>query len=450
MPTSPSLVSRAEGPRTVSRPALIAALVLCVASAVQAQSATGSTDSEATSRTWRLSGFGTLGLVHADVDQPWRFTREITQRGADAPTSVLPDSRLGLQLNWQPAARWEVVTQAVIRPRVHDAQLDESLEMAFVAWHPSAGWTLRAGRLKPDLFLLSNVRDVGYAMPWARPSVEFYGWNPTTSLNGATLAYNWSAKDADWTAQLWAGAMRSTLSAMRTDGDIGWHGRRTAGFTLSRTAGGLTLKASLVQTHTELTSVGELSLLEGVLTQVAQLPLPEVAPSAQRLYQRLIPDGRTRYLGLGAEYDSSTWIASTELSHVAVERGLTGGVRGYASVGRHFGPVTAYAMGAFSQPRHAAPRMQGDWATALTPVLGSADALSAAMTGAYAELYAADARFDQRTLSVGMRWELHDRAALKLQLDHTRVDAFGAGQWRHGDAQPATANVLSAVLDWVF
>jgi hypothetical protein len=448
MSTLPSLVSRAEGPRTPIRPALIAALVLCLASAAHAQSATQSSASEAT--TWRLSGFGTLGLVHADVSQPWRFAREITQRGADGQTSVLPDTRLGLQLNWQPASRWEVVTQAVIRPRVHDAHLDESLEMAFVAWHPSVGWTVRAGRLKPDLFLLSNVRDVGYAMPWVRPSVEFYGWNPTTSLDGATLAYNWSADDADWTAQLWAGAMRSALSAMRTDGDIGWRGHRTAGFTLSRTTGGLTVKASLVQTDTELTAVGDLPLLEGLLTQVAQLPLPEVANSARLLHQRLIPDGRTHYLGLGAEYDSSTWMASSELSHVTVERGLTGGVRGYASVGRHFGPVTGYAMAAFSQPRHAAPRVQGDWETALTPLLGAAEAQTAAMMGAYAEIYAADARFDQHTLSLGMRWEMFDRAALKLQLDHTRVDAFGAGQWRHGDTRSATANILSAALDWVF
>lgn len=448
--TTPSLVSRAEGPCTLIRPALIAALVLCLSPAARAQSTTDSGASGNADRSWRLSGFGTLGLVHTDVSQPWRFTREITQRGADGNTSVVPDSRLGLQLNWRPASRWEVVSQAVIRPRVGDAHLDESLEMAFVAWHPGAGWTLRAGRLKPDLFLLNNVRDVGYAMPWARPSVEFYGWNPTTSLNGATLAYNWSAGDADWTVQMWAGAMRSTLSALRTDGDIGWRGHRTQGFTLSRVSGGLTLKASAVQTHTELTSVGDLPLLEGVLAQVAQLPLPEVAESARLLNQRLIPAGRTHYLGLGAEYDSSTWITSTELSHVTVDRGLSGGLRGYASLGRHFGPLTGYGMAAFSQPRHAAPRVRGDWAATLAPVLGSEAAQTAAMIGAYAEAFAADARFDQRTLSVGVRWEVLDRAALKLQFDHTRVDAFGAGQWRHGDTHAATANTLSAVLDWVF
>lgn len=80
--TTPSLVSRAEGPRTRIRPALIAALVLCLASAARAQSTADSGASETAERSWRLSGFGTLGLVHADVSQPWRFTREITQRGA--------------------------------------------------------------------------------------------------------------------------------------------------------------------------------------------------------------------------------------------------------------------------------------------------------------------------------------------------------------------------------
>jgi hypothetical protein len=49
-----------------------------------------------------------------------------------------------------------------------------------------------------------------------------------------------------------------------------------------------------------------------------------------------------------------------------------------------------------------------------------------------------------------MRWEVFNRAALKLQFDRTWVDAFGAGQWRHGDSHAAKASILSAVLDWVF
>jgi len=54
------------------------------------------------------------------------------------------------------------------------------------------------------------------------------------------------------------------------------------------------------------------------------------------------------------------------------------------------------------------------------------------------------------TTAKGLRWEVFNRAALKLQLDHTKVDSYGAGQWRHGDTQAAQANVVSLVLDWVF
>jgi hypothetical protein len=414
------------------------------------QSSSDPPASHAGNSTWRISGFGTLGLTHTDTRQPWLFARDISQTGASSITSLSPDSRLGLQVNWQPSAQWEAVVQAVLRDRTKSARLGESLELGFLAYRPAPAWSIKIGRIKPDFFLLADVRNVGYAMPWVRPNVEFYGWIPGASLDGANVSYQWQADGADWAAKMWAGELGNTLSGLRTDGVLKWRGHNTYGFTLTREAGGLSLKASYLQSRTDLGTIPGVTLLEQTLAGLTQLPLPDIAATAKALSGGLLPDGRSRYIGLGAEYDSGPWFAYAEISRVTLEHGLAGGTHGYISVGRRWGRLTVYTIGGASNPEHAVPHVTGDWAAQLTPFLGSANAQALAAAAANAVLVAADARFDQKSLAVGLRWEVHDRIAVKLQLDHIAVDAYGAAQWRHSTTVPGKANVLSFVTDWVF
>ena len=168
------------------------------------------------------------------------------------------------------------------------------------------------------------------------------------------------------------------------------------------------------------------------------------------MYRGLLPQGTTRYLGLGAEFDSGVWLASTEISHTHIDRGATGGLRSYASVGRRVGALTFHASAGFSQPRYASPRVQGDWAATLTPFLGATDAMGAAMAAEFAADYATDARFDQSSVGAGLRWDIFDRVALKAQFDHIRVEANGAGQWRHSTDAAGHVNLMSFAIDWVF
>jgi hypothetical protein len=448
--TDVAAADRAQGRRTPEKPRTLLLLVTVLAANAGFAQASAAADSASAELGLRFSGFGTLGVVHAETDRDWLFARDVSQKGAGSDTSALPDSRLGLQLNWQPGGAWEAALQAVLRPRTHDVRFDEYFEMGFVAWRPSAGWTLRAGRIKPDLFLLHNSRNVGYAMPWVRPNTEFYGWIPSASMDGASVAYDWADLRASWTAQMWLGEMSNTVAALRTDDSLRWKGRNTLGLTLTRQSGPLMLKASFAQTESDLGSSPDLELLEGTLLGIAALPVGEVAVSAQELYRGLLPQGTTRYLGLGAEFDSGVWLASAEISRVSIERGATGGTRGYASVGRRYGAVTLFTTGGFSQPRRASPAMHGDWVAELTPYLGANEAMGAAMAGAYAAQYATDARFDQESVGAGLRWDLFDRVALKAQFDRVHVEANGAGQWRHSSDEAGHVNLLSLAIDWVF
>ena len=57
------------------------------------------------------------------------------------------------------------------------------------------------------------------------------------------------------------------------------------------------------------------------------------------------------------------------------------------------------------------------------------------------------------TLSLGLRWDFHSRAALKLQWDRTRIDAYGYEPWAVTVDQigrPARVGVFSASVDFFF
>lgn len=107
-------------------------------------------------------------------------------------------------------------------------------------------------------------------------------------------------------------------------------------------------------------------------------------------------------------------------------------------------------MGARTQPQHRAASLSGDWAATLAPFVGAAAAQQAAMLGAAAVGAVNQPRFDQSTRSAGLRWDVRDQVAIKLQFDQTQVHANGAAAWRNGSAQANRARQVSFSIDMVF
>jgi len=426
------------------RPLALAMALMCSATA-QAQTA-----SEAGLAPVRLSGFGTLGLAQTQSEQGWLFAREQTQVGARSKLSASIDSRLGLQANWTPSERWEMVAQIVFRERAHNASALEILDWAFLGFQPSPEWHLRLGRTSPDVFLLADVRNVGYALPWARPNVEFYGWVPFNSMDGADVAYRWQTESADWQAKLALGEGSGTVQVLNADASLPVKARKMWVLSLGRETADLLIKASYVRTEPSLTPSPELMQLQQGLSTLASLPMPTLAAQAQALERDLYGRDLAEYFSLGLQYTGRTWQSTTELSRVKFQTGMSGGWRAYASLGRRWQRLTAYAITGLSRPDREAQLAPGDWQAQLTPVLGPQGAAAAAALGAGAAGAINASRFSQSSLGLGLRYDFPQRVALKLQLDQIKTDPNGSAAWRHGNANAEQAHVLSLVLDFVF
>jgi hypothetical protein len=300
---------------------------------------------------------------------------------------------------------------------------------------------LRVGRLGLDVFMLSDYRNVGYAYPWVRPVMEFYSWMPVNTYDGIDGSYAFDAGPGRWRVKLLAGRSRTQTPSKINDQDYRLVFDPILGGSLSLENGSWRTKLSFVRIRFD-TQPPTGQLTDG-LSAIAALPLPAISSDAERLRSELIIEGsHSRYAAIGTSYDDNIWLMQTEYSVLSGgPASVPQGWRGYISLGRRFGDFTPFAVLARARPKDPRVDSNSDWS-----LLPGAPALQAA-----AMMAANAGRIDQRTASLGMRWEFSNTAALKLQWDNTHVEPYGWGLWPRGNTtQSDTVNVFTTTVDWVF
>jgi hypothetical protein len=390
----------------------------------------------------RISGFGTLGILHSDAPPGWGYRRDLGQPPNDGGTRADIDSRLGVQANYAFTPRFELVAQLIGERRRSGAAAADNVEWAFAAFRPRPDMAIRIGRVNLDLFLMSEYQNVGFAYPFARPPVEFYGLLPA-ALDGADTVKTWNLDGIQWRLKGFAGRAVGGERGVAAEQIVA---KPTYGVTLSRESGGLLLSASVARARVSANPAAEAPLLVA-LAQLQALPVPAIAAEAASLRQQLDYAAASQtYLALGTSFDHADWLAMAEAAHVSSRAAGSDLSAGYATLGHRFGPLTPFAT--VSRARSStSPRSAPQWQAAL----GGAPGAQQIQALGNAAVAAANAgRFDQRTVGIGLRWDASARTALKLQADRVWVDPSGSALWTNATPQAAHASVLSLSLDFVF
>lgn len=389
-----------------------------------------------------VHGFGTVSVAYVDRPSDWAYSRSVNQRTTDDDFRADLDSLAGIQLNYSVSQQLELVAQAAVSALDRNPRLADYLELAFLAYRPDANWSLRLGRLNLDAFLYSDHRDVGFAYGFIRPPVEFYARMPA-SLDGMDVSRYWLVGDAQWQVKAFAGT---------TSGGIG--DRRLNlwplyGAMVARETDGLTLRASAVRGRYD-DGIRDLDALANALGGLQTLPVPSVAAEAGELAAMLAAKGtQVTYFSAGAAYDRHNWLVTGEISRASAEdnppMSLTSG---YISIGRRLGAMSAFVTQSASL-RDSKAIVALDWTTPLTPISPIlAQQAQQLADGAAMALTMIGPR--QITTSLGTRWDVSPRIALKGQWDHVRTLRGGSALWRQGDARPARSNVFAVAADYVF
>lgn len=394
---------------------------------------------------WRFSGYGTLARSWDSRDD-LALIRDISQRPkhdfAGGPSWRL-DSRLGLQLAYRFSPQMEAVGQIVARYQ-DSTEFHHYVDLGYLDIQVAPALRLRLGRIGYDAFLMSDHRNLGYAYAWVRPPVEYYGWIPIFSVDGTDLTHEFQQGDARWRLRAQAG--KNDFVAPMGESKFNFHADGLWSLSAQREEGPWRLKASL-SGFTSTKDVETLGDYHAGLRQIAGLGIPGISAEAATLDdQSTFKDVRISYAALGASYDDGRWFGQAELGSVRTTKTFVPQTHsGYAVLGRRFGTLSPFIMLGVSRPARKLLKPINDWSGLGAPAV-------ALQTLAYQQIVNST-RFDQETFSMGARWDIDARAALKLQLDHTRIHPNGYAAWFRDRAllnRHANVNLLTLSMDFVF
>lgn len=338
-----------------------------------------------------IGGFGTLAATHSNIEGG-DYVSSLYQpsgSGYSHSTDLATDSKFATQLDARFSNKLSAVVQVVAMPRPN-GKWEPRIEWANVKYAVTPQLSVRLGRTALPGYMLSDARLVGYSMHWVRPPVETYSLNSITNSDGV---------DASWISG--SGALTNTLQ--------GWYG--TTKVDIIGQLGNRTrdVKARKIYGIADSIQYGDFSARAGVTVADLELsPLPGIQLASQ-----------VRQYNVGAAYDAGNWFAQSEYSTIDFGTLSRSQKAFYATGGVRIDKLTPYVT--YSQVR------PDDKQVRLTTR-------------------------DQKTWSLGLRWDVHKRAALKVQIDHVALAKGNTGFFVN--AQPGLAgssgNVATVALDFVY
>jgi hypothetical protein len=379
--------------------------------------------------TFRWSGFATLGLTHHDNDTAGVIASFAQRSPARAGLSGNLDTVGGLQLDARLGDATGVTLQGVARAGDDFKPL---LRMAYVRQQLGADAAVRLGRIRSPLYLDSDVSEIGFAVLPVRPSMPVYGHaaNYAPHIDGGDIQWRRSFGSAGVLVQAYAGQNkgRQVFHNLSPVEEARFTLKGIAGIALSVGLPQVTFRAS----HTEIDSFTMRSpTLDGLNAGIEQvagglqaisanplLPAPARAAlgaQAQGVLALRNPfDARPRYTSLGVDSTVGPWRATAELVDFTGRKAMVGRYRGHQwTVGYTWGSVTPY-VGSSKNTRRSPPidtRVLA--ATGLSPALdGAITQLKTALDGA-----ATFADLTTQAHTAGLRWDVREDAAIKLQFD---------------------------------
>lgn len=377
---------------------------------------------------FKLSGFATLGLTHNDNSEAGVIFSSAQTHPVTQGLSGNLDSVVGLQLNWQLMPATSVVLQGVARA---GEDFEPKLRMGYVRQQFGNDTAVRLGRMRSPLFYDSDVAEIGYAYLMSRAPIPVYVTpNNVTHLDGADVQWRHSVGNTAFLLQGYYGSnsykhyLYNTGTVQDTDVEL----HDIAGIAVSAAMPNLTLRASHTTTSGYTMRSPQISQLNAGLAQVsaalsgvaANPMLPAamaqtLAAQAQKVSGYANPfDATPTYTSVGFDSNLDAWRLMGEWALLDTQGALTGKYEGYhLSVGYSIGAFTPYVSVARQRRTSPALDTRALAATGMNPTLdGAITQLKAAL-----DQSAQFADISMNSASVGVRWDVRENMAIKVQYD---------------------------------
>lgn len=385
-----------------------------------------------------FSGYATLGVAHSD-NRDADYLADVFKPNGPGYTrawSADVDSRAGIQATANITLKLSAVLQVVTQQDYRNSYRP-AVEWANVKYQFTPEIAARVGRVVLPIFMVTDYRRVGYANPWVRPPVELYSLVPVTTIDGI---------DGSWRTRI--GAAGNTLQATfgRTDAKF----PNASGFE----AGTAEVRNAFAVADALEYGAASLRVNYGRadLTVAALAPLfgafRQFGPPGNAIADRYdVNKRKVDFVGIGATYDPGSWFLMAEAAKFDTHSLLGAKRAWYASGGYRFGAFTPYLTFA----RISAANQTSDAGLPLTGLPPEAAGVASYLNARLNQQLALITQ--QRTVSAGVRWDVHRNVALKAQYDRITPEDGSYGTF--GNVQPAftpgtRVGVFSAVADILF
>lgn len=360
---------------------------------------------------WSFKGYGTAALTASNTDQA-QFARPNQASGASRRPVTGVDSNLGLQGGVQANEWLSATVQALVR-KDGDEGFEPELAWAFVKAKLGEHLSVRVGRIGLPVFMISDYRNVGYANTLLRPPGEVYSQVSFDNVDGIDATYRHSVGSFDLSAQLALGRTRAELSS-GANSVVHIDAKQIVALNLVAERGPLTLRFGHASSQISVTdSTGLNSVINGLRAVGAGFRFPALGQLADSLQ---VIDKKGTFTSVGLMLDHNDIVLQSEYARRRLDAYTAPTNSWYAMAGYRFGKVLPYVshakLSVAGRVRNTVPQAcPPGFPAVCTPTLRQLSAGVDALVNQQGE---------QSTDTIGVRWDFHRAAAVKLQLDRVR------------------------------
>lgn len=183
-----------------------------------------------------INGFGTFSYSRSTSDKEYvAYAGRVKDKN-----NFIAGSRAGLTLNKRFDDHWDFTVQFLAKSNPN-GELSPQIDLFQLTWNPISSISVRTGRVRMPLWMISEYYEVGVLIPWVRPPDEVYASLPIEELNGVSVHYRFEKGDLFSEIDLYGG-----VGYMNTDGASSIRGELNSAYGTSLSLGYdfLSLRAS--------------------------------------------------------------------------------------------------------------------------------------------------------------------------------------------------------------
>jgi hypothetical protein len=383
----------------------------------------------------QFSGFATLGAVYSNSDHHGYRKDVSSDVGVfSGEIDFKQQSLLGLQANWSISPSLDVVYQSVLRDLAKPS-LDRYTTLAFLRYDVNANWNVRVGRTAPDLFLLTEYRDVDFSYVWSTAPNEVYGIVPYRSIDGVDVTYSQRGFGGVFKTKLFTGSSAAEISSISIVEEIKIKDIIGLSLSFDHFNWRVETKYSQMKIANEPDSN---TLGIDIINKVPDTLWPNSKVFAQSL---LMTGKEVNYSSVSGQYEWENWLSSAELSRIISNSDVIPKITsGYAALSYQFNAHQLYGIYAFTYSDTYVFDEPGVNEQALSELIEGTTYLM--------NFYSAN----QQTISLGWRCDITNHMASSLQWNFTKLDKGGSTLWLNKSDHnlPEKINTFLLTLSMVF